>query len=693
MQSDVDASSVMKYLINSAARTTVHQLSSTKNRFAQNLLRFVLFAAVVFPQIGCTLPRAHDNAPATQTVVPQQPVLVHPVQATVPTKSSYLPVNYATDTIAQKFQYLTSSRQFFANPGPVPTVPHNTPVVNERVIVVVAASNVEADQIYARFQAGEKLEDLARKMIEPRPLEAPQTITLPEVSNSSSTALPSTIPEVFVPHVPNAQSKLNVAYVPLHLDRSSELPPLPPLFDANEAKKYRELNRVEHVQPSIEQRLPKPVMIPVLAMSPLPTIPKPKQPKPVGLLPLPLPPMPDRVPSILPAVTVPTVQRGAEPMLPLPPISKLPPLEMELSAPRAMPPTAPPPAAGTIFVDGQPIASDRLLPFAGEQRLTGGSGMGCESCGSSTTCDAGCVRFPKRGPFTRLIGGVYEALVCPDPCYQPRWQPLADAALFTAAARPVTQTGFRWDYTYRYRIPDRAEYLFARSDGNGKGPAPGFGVVANPFINMHELVQYTEVASGAFGFSVSTPYRSWNSRFSGSSAGFADITLGTKSLLMDSELFMLAFQFNTTLPTGNPLRGRGTGHVSLEPSLIAGLRVSPKSFLQLQIAEWIPLGGDPTYSGAILHYHAAFNHVLWKPIRNFQVIGTFEMHGFSFQDGGYTDPDLGFRKSSGTNVLQLGPGIRTFFGDKYDFGVGSSFGVTGRKLFEDQLRVDLRIRF
>src|SRR5262249_31088988 len=156
-------------------------------------------------------------------------------------------------------------------------------------------------------------------------------------------------------------------------------------------------------------------------------------------------------------------------------------------------------------------------------------------------------------------------------------------------------------------------------------------------------------------------------------AGFGDMNLGTKTLFFDCELLQLAFQFRTYLLTGNFLKGIGNGHVSLEPSLLGSLKLTPDTYLQAQLAEWIPIGGDQSYAGSILHYHASVNQVLWRILPDVPLIGTFEFNGYSFQDGQFTDPVLGpFQKSSGDTYLSLGPGLRLVVCNKIDFGIGSA---------------------
>ncbi len=382
-----------------------------------------------------------------------------------------------------------------------------------------------------------------------------------------------------------------------------------------------------------------------------------------------------------------TVELELPPGVPLVPVLQA----SKPAAPAADPPRAP--GVGVVRVGGVPVNDDTMLKLAGLDVPA----AGCATCGGAAGpggCDGRCEPFPATGGLAgRLVGSLYDTLCCPDPCYRPKWEPLADTAFNTVAARPVSQTKLGWNYTHDIFLADRVELYRARADGNGKGPAPGFGQLGSGRVTRHELYQTTEAAAGKFSTAVTTPYRSVNSEYAGSGAGFGDTAIATKSLLLDTELVLLAFQLDTTVPSGNPRKGLGVGHVSLDPSVIAGLRLGGDCFLQAQVGEWIPLGGDSTYSGAFLHYHLAYNQVLWKPTESVQLVGTLEGHGYSFQDGGFTDLGQGFRKSSGTTVGLVGAGTRLFFCDTYDFGVGGTFGVGGNSLFRDQLQVQMRVRF
>ena len=208
-----------------------------------------------------------------------------------------------------------------------------------------------------------------------------------------------------------------------------------------------------------------------------------------------------------------------------------------------------------------------------------------------------------------------ECLCCPDPCYQPRWIPEANAAFFTDYARPRTVTRLRWDHAPDLVFPDRSEFFWAHDDGKGLGPQPPHAFPKSgskhPFhpglmtvqykgeraVKYDQLYMYQEAATARASFFIEYSYRSNYPLLTQHFAGFSDLYLGTKALLLDCELIQLTFQFKTYLPTGNATKGLGTGHVSLEPSLLTSVRLASETYFQGQLSEWIPIGGDPTYAG------------------------------------------------------------------------------------------------
>jgi hypothetical protein len=323
--------------------------------------------------------------------------------------------------------------------------------------------------------------------------------------------------------------------------------------------------------------------------------------------------------------------------------------------------------------------------------LTGGCGT--EGCG-----EAGCV--PGRGSCTtceghsrlgRLWCAFHNALCCPDPCYEPKWSCGANAALFVDYARPVTLTRFRWDYGNNLTQPDRAEVFWAAI--GLKGPS-------NPErrVNYHELRLYQEVAADRFSFFIDVPYRTLATVNNGGAGGFGDLIVGTKSLLLDSELLQFTFQFATSIPTGVPSRGTGVGHVTLDPSLLWAVKLYPDTYWQGQLGYTIPISGTQingsNFAGSVLHYHLALNHILCRPVADTSLAGSIEAQGYTFTAGRVTDPVSGVAlPANNQTYFSVGPGLRWCICDKLDFGFGVQFAVTSNHFADQLYRTEIRFRF
>lgn len=304
----------------------------------------------------------------------------------------------------------------------------------------------------------------------------------------------------------------------------------------------------------------------------------------------------------------------------------------------------------------------------------------CADCGSSRLHSASLSQGQ------RLSSGLFAALCPCDDCYQPKWDLQQSAAFFVDSARPQTRTRFGWDFGADMMLADRAEYFWARSGTLGPNVVPEF--------NYHELSMYTEVAKGGFSFFTSLPYRSLYLREEGHEAGFADIKIGTKSLVHDSPLLQIAFQMTTHIPSAQSIKGLGTAHVSLEPALLFGMRLSRKSFLQAQVAQWIPIGGDPDYAGSLARWGISWNRLAWQLDESTQMTTNLEVFAWSFQDGAYTDPVRGaLQKASNETYVYLGPGCRLLVCNKWEIGVGGAFALSDRHFAETLIRSEFTMRF
>ena len=212
-------------------------------------------------------------------------------------------------------------------------------------------------------------------------------------------------------------------------------------------------------------------------------------------------------------------------------------------------------------------------------------------------------------------------------------------------------------------------------------------------INYAQLYLYSEMAGERGSFFIEIPYRAWTAFTGGGAGGFSDLNVGTKSVLLDSEFLLVTFQFKTYIPTGSAAAGLGTGHVSLEPSLLSALKLTPDAFLQGQLAQWIPIGGDPQYQGGVLHYHFSLNQALYRIAPDAPIIGTLEFNGWSFQNGKYTDPVSGTKGAGGDSYFSIGPGLHMALGPRFDCGVGTAFAVSEPHFANQLVRGELRVLY
>ena len=350
-----------------------------------------------------------------------------------------------------------------------------------------------------------------------------------------------------------------------------------------------------------------------------------------------------------------------------------------------------------------------------------GGGCGCgDGCGGPCypgrkPCDCCC---DKGGHLGNLFCGFYNCVCCNDPCYEPHWCALADAAFWQDAPRPITQMKLIYQDLYGITDPDKAEFFEARFNVRVNGTTCGKNLICpHSEASIRDFYLVNEAAIGRFSISITLPYQ--QTSLDGNVAtpgtlpapnpcapagpchgdsGFGDMSIATKSLILDCELMQVAFQFTTFLPTGNFTAGLGTAHVSLEPALLMALKLTPSTYLQSEVAYRFPLGGDAAFEGPVFHYHLALNQLLWSCGHDIQLIGTGELNGWEVEGGGFTgvnsDGTIFFASAKDAgDSLDAALGVRLVFCDKIDFGVSGFRSLTDDTFGREGLRAEFRWRF
>jgi hypothetical protein len=331
---------------------------------------------------------------------------------------------------------------------------------------------------------------------------------------------------------------------------------------------------------------------------------------------------------------------------------------------------------------------------------------GCLTCGGqncvpgqkpcnlpANACNTVCGAF---------LTNLYQEICCPDPCYEPKWDPAAYASFFADYARPRTVTRIRYDNLEDMTRPDRNQFFLNNvnplsSHRNNRTP------IGNLFARLQQVYLYQEAAGERGSFFVEIPYRQINQSWAPTQAGFADINFGIKSLLFDSEMLQLTFQLRTFMPSGNFMNNLGTGQFSLDPSILTSLKLGPETFFQGQFGNWVPLGGpggNSSIAGGVFYWLMSLNQVLWYTTPDSPLIATLEMDGWSFENGGYT-PSIKPNKvlhspipdGGGVSYFNIGPGLRQSICNRLDFGGAITWATNDVHWAQPWFRFEVRFLF
>jgi hypothetical protein len=270
--------------------------------------------------------------------------------------------------------------------------------------------------------------------------------------------------------------------------------------------------------------------------------------------------------------------------------------------------------------------------------------------------------------------------------------------------------------------PDRAEFFYAKCgcyqdlapahpayDPSAPGPRPG----AASDINFQQLYILGEVAaSDRLSVFAELPFR-WlqpQSFIPGTGAGFdnqaglSDIRAGARFGLSAKPGQALTAQVKVLFPSGDPAKGLGTDHWSIEPAFLVYQELSRAVAIEGQFAALAPFGGsngiptssDKKFAGTVLSYGVGPSVAVYQSAK-VRVAPVVELVGWHVIDGFETSTNAD--PAAEANTFNIKYGGRISWKGAADSATGGSFYVgfghalTDAKWYDDILRVEYRLSF
>jgi hypothetical protein len=258
-------------------------------------------------------------------------------------------------------------------------------------------------------------------------------------------------------------------------------------------------------------------------------------------------------------------------------------------------------------------------------------------------------------------------------------------------AIPGNEFRLRFDASYDDNRPNRAEFFYPRPAPRGPGlPDP------ESRVDFQDFSAYLEAAAtGRLSGFVEVPWRFLNPQINADHNGLADMNAGVKYAFIRDPDLVATFQFRTYIPTGDPHRGLGTDHVSLEPALLVWKLITERFGLEGELRYWAPVGGTE-FAGDILRYGVGVHYdlprvgnVLFSPTLTF--VGWTVLSGKEsvLQPSRFVTVD----DAAGETIVNFKVGVRALserFGDLF---VGYGRPLTGDRWYENTLRVEWRLAY
>lgn len=313
--------------------------------------------------------------------------------------------------------------------------------------------------------------------------------------------------------------------------------------------------------------------------------------------------------------------------------------------------------------------------------------------------------------------------VTPPPAPPPRPKIAGSMVGYVDDAIVGSQVRIRFEAGFHNDEPDRSEFFYAKCacfklppdspDRDNNAPGPGPGAANN--IRFQQLYVQTEYAPGGrFSVFAELPFR-WLQpqsftgidRFTENGArggrslenpsGLGDLRAGVKVALAESSDRALTLQVRAYFPTANEQHGLGTGHSSIEPSLLYYRKLSERTTIEAQGGDWHPTGGSagrPTagskkFSGDVVFYGAGVSHEVYAGAR-MRIAPVAELFGWHVVSGFQTGPPS---DAGGIDIVNLKAGARLILDEHNSFYGGIGRALTGAVWYRSIARIEYRYSY
>ena len=297
-----------------------------------------------------------------------------------------------------------------------------------------------------------------------------------------------------------------------------------------------------------------------------------------------------------------------------------------------------------------------------------------------------------------------------------------------------SQVRVRFDAGFGIETPDRAEFFYAKCgcyrlagvDPEAPGPVgivpPDADPTVTPIIendlDYQELQLYGEFAPHPrFSLFADVPVRSLSPAVIPEATGIGDIRVGVKVGLVASDRRALTFQFRSFFPSGESEKGLGTGHASVEFSLLYDDRIGKRVSVGAEIGTWYAVDGSSasprgassgrrlaacpgTETGptAFCGGEAGVGvDVVARPGFEFapvvEIVGWRLLGGFQSLTPDGTPANLSVPSVDGMDIVNLKLGGRFTFNGRHAVYVGYGFPLTDAEWYDDIFRVEYRFAF